>query len=211
MSSYYDYTAVAIPTGFDMLLNLSQGAYAEFTIISCTNNSHCQQQPIRISDGADIYFHKIKADPQSILSLPIFVKSPEITILNGTVRFKVDSDINNPVQLRGNLVANGNIVANFDYHGTYNSFNKNGIKTDFVTYLKSLDIHGNYMNVGREQVTLRLPGDISELAKEKEIEVPWQRTMMSFTSIIIMIFIAVTIIAVNYYLWPKIKKYNELY
>lgn len=69
------------------------------------------------------------------------------------------------MQPSGNLVENGNIEANFDYHETYNLFNKNGIKTNFVTYLKSLDIHGNYTSVDREQVTLRLPGDISELAK----------------------------------------------
>jgi hypothetical protein len=57
---------------------------------------------------------------------------------------------------------------------------------------------------------LRLPGDISEYAKEKEIWVPWQKTMMSFKSFMIMLSIGVAAIAVNYYLWPKMKKYYRL-
>jgi hypothetical protein len=209
-SSYYDYIAAAIPKGFDMLLNLTQGAYAEFTLLSCKNNSYCRPQQMRIS-GGEVAFHNIEADTPSISSIPVYVKSPEIIINNGTLGFKLDSNSNNPLQPSGNILANGNIVENIDRIETYNSFNKNGTKTDFVIYLKSLDIQGNYVIENRQSDTLRLPGDISNRAKDKGIGVPWVTTMKSLTSIIIMISIIGLVIVVKYYFWPKIKHYRELY
>jgi hypothetical protein len=209
-SSYYDYIAAAIPKGFDMLLNLSQGAYAKFTILSCTNTSYCQPQPVTMS-GGDLAFHNIEVDTPSISSIPVYIKSPQIIINNGSAEFKLDSNSNNPLQPSGNILANGTIVENIDRVETYNSFNKNGTKTDFVIYLKSLDIQGNYVRENRESDTLRLPGDISELAKDKGIGVPWVTTMISLTSIIIMISVIGLVIVVKYYFWPKIKHYRELY
>ncbi|HEY7777732.1 MAG TPA: hypothetical protein VIA09_04255, partial [Nitrososphaeraceae archaeon] len=105
---------------------------------------------------------------------------------------------------------NGTIVENIDRVETYNSFNKNGTKTDFVIYLKSLDIQGNYVRENRESDTLRLAGDISDRAKDKGIGVPWVTTMVSLTSIIIMISVTGILIVVKYYFWPKIKHYREL-
>jgi hypothetical protein len=209
-SSYYDYIAAAIPKGFDMLLNLSQGGYAEFTLLSCKNNSYCRPQQMRIS-GGEVAFHNIEVDTPSISSIPVYVKSPEIIINNGTAEFKLDSNSNNPLQPSGNILANGNIVENIDRIETYNSFNKNGTKTDYVTYLKSLDIQGNYMTESKESDTLRLPGDISIRAKDKGIGVPWETMMVSFTSVIMMISVVVVVIAVKYYIWPKIKQNKKEY
>jgi hypothetical protein len=201
-SSYYDYIETGIPKGFDMLLHLSQGAYAEFTIASCTNNSYCNQQ-IKIPNG-DLAFHSIKTDAPNVQFLPVLLKSPEITINNGTAKINLDSNRNNTVQPVGNIVANGIIAANVDHADVYNSFNKNGTKTDIVTFLKSLYIKGNYMLENRESDTFRLPGDISVRAKDKGIGVPWETMLVSFSSIIIMISIIVVVIAVKYYVWPKI-------
>jgi hypothetical protein len=208
-SSYYDYIAAAIPKGFDMLLNLSQGAYAEFTILSCANNSYCQPQQVRIS-GDDVDFHNIEVDTPSISSIPVYVKKPEIIINNGSLGFKLDSNSNNPLQPSGNILATGNIVENIDRIETYDSFNKNGTKADSMIYLRSLDIKGNYVTENRESDTLRLAGDISDRAKDKGIGVPWVTTMVSLTSIIIIISVIGTVIVVKYYFWPKIKHYREL-
>jgi hypothetical protein len=150
-------------------------------------------------------------DAPSISYLPVHVKSPEIKINNGTVEFKLASNSNNPAQPEGNIVANRNIVANVDHVETYNSFNKNGTKTDFVTFAKSLDIQGNYMTESREIDTLRLPRDISVRAKDKGIGMPWETMMVSFTSVIIMISVVVVVIAVKYYIWPKIKQNKKEY
>jgi len=209
-SSHYDYTAAAIPNGFDMLLNLSKGAYAEFTTTSCTNPSHCQEQQIRIPGSIDLGFHDIKVDAPSISFLPIYLKSPEIKINNGTLELKLDLNSNNPAQPEGNIVANGNIVVNVDHVEKYNSNTKNGTKTDFLTYLRSLDIQGNYVRESRETDNLRLPGDISDRAKDKAIGVPWETTMISPSSFVIVISIIVVVIAVKYFFWPRIYKNSRL-
>lgn len=197
--SNYDYIAILIPTGFDMLLKLSEGAYAEFTLLSCENNGDCKQQSVRISDVAEIYFRNIKADSQSISSIPILMKSPELMIVNGTARLE-------------NKVTQGNISANFDHVENYDLFRGTETKTEYVTYFKSLDMPGYTIREDRKEVkvTLLLPGDISDNAKEKGVWVPWERTMVSFKSIIIMMSITVTVIAI-FYLSPKMKKYKRLY
>ena len=168
-----------------MSLKLSQGAYVEFTLIPCTNNSYCQKQ-IRISDGGDLYFHKVKVNSQLVSSLPVFVKSPEIRIVNGSVKFNVDPNINNLAQPSGNIITRGNIIANFDHVETYTSTYNNEIRTDSVTYLKSLDIDGDYEREMRERDQILLPGEVSERARDKGIGIPWQTTMC-FPSILIMI------------------------
>lgn len=201
-SSYYDYIETGIPKGFDMLLHLSQGAYAEFTIASCTNNSYCNKQ-IKIPNG-DLAFHSIKTDASNVQFLPVLLKSPEIIINNGTAKINLDSNRNNTVQPVGNIVANGIMIANVDHADVYNSFNKNGTKTEIETFLKSLYIKGNYVLENRESDTFRLPGDISVRAKDKGIGVPWETMLVSFSSIIIMISIIVVVITVKYYVWPKI-------
>jgi hypothetical protein len=210
-SSYYDYMAAAIPKDFDMLLHLSPGAYAEFSNISCPNNSYCQQQHIRIPNGVDLAFHNIKLDAPSNSFLPVYVKSPEIKINNGSVEFKLAANSNNPAQPEGNIVANGNIIAKVDHVEAYNSFKKNGTKTEVVTFAKLLEMKGNYMTENKESDTLLLPGDISVRAKDKGIGVPWQTLMVSFTSIILMISVVVVVIAVKYYIWPKIKQNEKEY
>ena len=209
-SSYYDYAELAVPKGFDMILKPSQGAYLQFTLISCMTNNPCQQH-IRFSDSSDIFFHNVKADSPSVSSLPILIKNPEIIIVNGTVKFNLAPNSNNLTQPSGNILANGNIASKFDHVETYDSSNKNGTNTDPVSYLKSLNIDGNYAKESQERDSLLLPGEISERAKDKRIGVPWQAAVLSFAGIIILISIIASVTGVNYYLWPRIVQYNQLH
>jgi hypothetical protein len=209
-SSYYDYAALAVPKGFDMLLKPSQGAYLQFTFISCPNNDNFCKKHVRISDSSNVFFHNVKADSQSISSLPILVKSPEIMMVNATVKFKLAPNINNLMQPSGNILAEGNIAYNFDHVETYDSYNNNGTKTDPLSYLKSLNLDGNYSKESQERDSLLLPGEISERAKDKRIEVPWQEAVLSPNGIITLISIIAVVTGVNYYLWPKIVYNNQL-
>lgn len=208
-SSYYDYTAIAVPEGFDMLLKPSQGAYLRFTIISCPNINNSCQQHIRYSDSSDVLFHNVKADSQSISSLPILVKSPEIIMVNASVKFKLAPNSNNLTQPSGNILADGNIASNFDHVETYDSYNKNGTKTNPVSYLKSLNIHGKYAKESQERDSLFLPGEISDRAKDKRIGVPWQEVVSSLPGIMTLVSIIAVVTGVNYYLWPKIEQYHH--
>jgi hypothetical protein len=203
-SSYYNYIEAGIPNGFDMQLDLAQEGYAEFTIISCTNNSYCQEHPIRISDDGEMLFHNIRVDSQSISSLPVYLKSPEITVNKGILKFKLIPNSNNPAQPEGNIVVNGNIVAKIDYVENFNSVNKTGTKTD-LTFLKSLEIQGNYMGEKSQSDTLLLPGDISTRAKDKGVGVPWEKAVTSFATVIIIISIIIMAIVIKYYIWTKMN------
>lgn len=209
-SSYYDYTRVVIPNNFDMLIRLGQDAYIEFAINSCKNNNHYCQQHMKISDGIEVNFHKIRVDSQSIPSIPFYLKSPEILIHNGTAKFTVEPNINNLAQPSGNIVANGNILASIDHVEAYDSINNNRIITDFVTHLKSIDIDGNYVGNERQRDILYLPGDISERAKDKGIGVPWQTAMASLISIIGIILIVALAIPLEYYLRHKFRQHRNL-
>jgi len=201
-SSYYDYIGADIPKGFDMLFNLSQGAYAKFTMIPCTNDSYCQPQQISMA-GGKIAFHNVEDLRRSFPFVSVYVKSPEITVNNGTAKFKLDPNVQNLLQPSGNILANGNIISHIDRVETYNSLSEKGTKTDVVIYLRSLDIQGSYMKENRESETLLLPGDISVRAKDKEIGVPWEDAMKSSTGFLMMMSIIVSAIAVNYFLRSK--------
>jgi hypothetical protein len=198
-SSHYDYVAADIPKGFDMLLNLSQGAHVKFTMISCSNDSYCQQQQISMA-GGKIAFHNVEDLGQSFPFVSVYVKSPEISINNGTAKFKLDPNVQNLLQPSGNILANGNIISHIDRVETYNSLSEKGTKTDVVIYLRSLGIQGSYVTENRESEALLLPGDISVRAKDKEIGVPWEAAMTSSTGFVMMMSIIVSAIAVKYIL-----------
>jgi hypothetical protein len=208
-SSYNDYSIFVIPNGSDISLKLSQGSYVEFTQISCKDNSYCDENTIRISNMGDLHFKKVKTDSQLFSYLPLLIKSPEIVVHNGTAKFNAYPNINNPAQPSGNIVASGNITAYFDHIESYNSNKDNEIKTDYVTYFKSIDIDGNYAKAEKESNTIHLPGEVSERAKDKGIGVPWQRMMISFTSVIIMISIVFVVITVRYFL-SKMRRYKAI-
>ena len=209
-SSYYDYTRVVIPNTFDMLIRLGQDAYVEFAIDSCKNNSDYCQQHMKISDGIELTFHKIRVDSQVISSIPFYLKSPEILIHNGTAKFTVEPNIQNLAQPSGNIVASGNVLAIFDHVEAYDVINNNKMRTDFVTHLKSIEIDGNYVKDEKQMGILYLPGDISERAKDNGIRVPWQMAMMSFISIIGIILIVGLAVALEYYLRHKFKQHRKL-
>jgi hypothetical protein len=198
-SSYYDYIAADIPKGFDMLLNLSRGAYVNFTIISCTNDRYCQPQQIKMV-GGEIAFHNVEDLSQSYPTISVYVKSPEITVYNGSAEFKLVPNVQNLLQPSGDILANGNIISHIDRIETYDSLGEKGTKTDIVTYLGSLDIQGSYVTENRVGETLLIPGDISVRAKDKKIGVPWEDAMTSSTSIVMMMSIIVSAISVSYFL-----------
>jgi len=205
-SSYYDYTALAVAKGFDMVFKPSQGAHLQFTLISCPTNDDSCQKHVRVSDGSEVFFHSVGADSQFISFLPILVKSPEIMTENATVKFKLAPNINNLTQPSGNILAEGNIAWNFDHVETYDSYHKNGTKTDPVIYLKSLSIEGKYSKESQQRDSLLLPGEISERAKDKRIGVPWQEAVLSFTGFMTFILIIAVVTGVNYYLWRKVER-----
>jgi hypothetical protein len=147
----------------------------------------------------------------------LLMKSPEIRVIEEKgkggeelvkdegatiITFRRDSPRNAPIEVKG-----GDTIIKLDYVDHYNQPFRNGTKTQFITYLKE-DIP---QTTDGNSSVLEMPGDISELAKEKGIGVPWQKAMISFSSIMVMISIIVIVIGMRYYLWPKIQEYNRIF
>jgi hypothetical protein len=175
--SHYDYFAISAPTPFNMTLKLSDRAYAEF-IISENNNT----RPVRVANGI-IHLHEVRSNSSHITSIPILMKSPEIGT-NGTSNFKEYKN--------NNIDINGKITAKFNHIDHYYEPYRNGSRTQFITYIEDMQLERK-TDLDDKNLDLRIPGDISESAKAKGIEVPWQEAMLSNNSIISMISIPVII------------------
>jgi hypothetical protein len=194
---------------------------------SSNNNSHLlgqQQRPgpaIRISNNNDnssvtqIQFHKIqvKADSPDIKSIPILMKSPEIKISNAEdVSFRAGSHRNSVTEIKetegGAVAAEAKLNFVDHYHHGY----RNGIKTQFITYLKEdvKDTITSSSGIAKDRKFLefiKIPGDISESAKEKGlVHVPWQKAMSSVMSVLMAVTIIGTGVLVFFWkLSPRIK------
>jgi hypothetical protein len=229
-SSQDDYIGINIRSGFDITIKLSdsKSAYAEFDIITKDEDNirKYSTQTVRVFGSNDdsyssqdgnsskIHLHKVKSDSKGITSISLLMKSPEIRVTKEKgkegeleddegatiVTFRRDSPRNAPTEVKG-----GDTIVKLDYVDHYNQPFRNGTRTQFITYLKE-DIP---QTTGGNSNLLEIPGDISELAKEKGIGVPWQKAIVSFGSILVLISIIVIVIGVIYFLRSKIKEFGK--
>ena len=130
--------------------------------------------------------------------IPLAVKSPEITIINGTARFDRLYDPDRlwetisfpPVEVSGqNIRLKLNYV---DYN--YEPYRKVGTRTGYITFFNWIDYNKveNPDNVFtyegiRQAQGIQIPGDISDEAKSQGIGVPWVKAITSLNSIILLI------------------------
>jgi hypothetical protein len=236
-SSYYDYVAMPISSGFDMTVNLyGNNSYIQFSAnlgedkadnvnrsdtdeannynSSNSNNSYLLQKqqldsPIRIPNNSSnnngitqIQLHQVqvKAGSTDIKAIPILIKSPEIKILNAKdASFRTDSHRNSLSEIKGTEGDPLDVVAKFDFIDHYYQGYRDGIRTQFVTYLKEGISSGEGEDKKPFEI-IKIPGDISESAKEKGIvNVPWQKALSSSINIAIAFGIGSTGIVVS--LW----------
>jgi hypothetical protein len=232
-SSYYDYVAMSISSGFDMTVNLyGTNSYIQFTANldqdnvnrfyahetnnyngSNNNSSYLQNKqldsPIRVSNNSSnnygatqIQLHQVQvnAEPADIKAIPILVKSPEIKILNTEdASFKTDSHRNSLTEIKGTEGEPVDLVAKFDFIDHYHQGYRDGTRTQFITYLKE----GISLSKGEDKKSfeiIKIPGDISESAKERGmVNIPWQKALSSSINIAIAFGIGSTGIAIS--LW----------
>jgi hypothetical protein len=74
-------------------------------------------------------------------------------------------------------------------------------KTSYLTYLQTIT---NNSSVDKEQ-PLKLPGDISPLAKKQGLHISLKEATFSNSNIILLISISALTIIVSWLIWPKIK------
>ena len=208
LGSYEDYIAASIPAGSNMNIKLHDGATAEFIAEKAQH-----EQPIRISGNSKISFYNV-SDLQDGNDLSVLLKSPEIKVDNGRTSFEKiymydpDTEISSN---GGRLDVKGSMIIKFDHVDNYNEIDSKGgwINTQYLTYLNSIQFGKDNIYNNDKKLSGGFPADISELAKEEGVLVPWQKALLSpmavTTSLSIIIVAAVTLIIFWRTRWLKLK------
>jgi hypothetical protein len=181
LASYYDYIAAAIPTGFNMIINLQDGATAEFIA-----EKGLDGLPVKFTGEGKINFYSVRNLEDNKNEISVLLKRPEIKVINGTTRFE---KLYMPMIATdgGQLEVKGGIVAKFDHVDNHNEIDSNGgwINTKYLSYLESIHFdNNNVYNSNDKKINIEFPADISALAKEKGVLVPWQKALLSSTNIV---------------------------
>jgi len=205
-SAQYNYIGVPLLRGSDMKIILSPGATAQFVIGNDTGN---YTQSVKITGGA-IQLHGITLQPpfpnredRPSNESSILLKSPKINV-NGSTTF---GEFYNPEQSSDKvrrLQIDGNLTMRLNQIDDINSIDQNTIKTRFVTYLDLVKSQGN-KRWSTEKSMFRIPGDISDEAKKKGIDVPWIKAMSSVSGIFVAIVILLAGTLLIWKIWPKMK------
>jgi hypothetical protein len=87
------------------------------------------------------------------------------------------------------------MIAKFGHVDNYNEIDSNGgwINSEYITYLKSIHFGKNNIYNNDKKINLKFPADISALAKEEGVLVPWQKALLSDTNIVISLSIVVAV------------------
>ena len=203
LASYYDYIAASIPAGTNINIKLQDGATAEFI---AEKTQH--EQPVRVSGNSTLNFYNV-SDLQDRKGLSVLLKSPEIKVVNGRTNFE-KLYMYDPYS-NGRLDVNGSMILRFDHVDNYNEIDSNGgwINTQYLTYLNSVQFDKNNLYNSDNKQSVEFPADISELAKDEGVLVPWQKALLSpmavITSLSIIIVAAVTLIIFWRTKWLKQK------
>ena len=191
MSSHEEYVGISLPTRFNMRVNLSNSAYAQFGI----DGEDQDRQPLRIANGS-IYVEIIPAS-SNLKSISVVMRTPEIQT-NGRFSFEEYGKSKTEIE-------DGILVAKVDHVDHYHDRNRNESRTQFITYLNDIQMEGNIVS-GSDQNNLGvlIPGDISDRAKSRGVGIPLQKVILSDVNIILMISIAAASgIAARYWLHTR--------
>jgi hypothetical protein len=172
----------------------------------------------------------VRGDIRDIRYLTALMKSPEIKIINensdkeianpvdeqsNSLEYRINSPDSPPIEIQKGM---GDITMNIDHIDNYNENYLNWTRTKFITYLKNdiqvTDKDNNIISQTKEQplftrLMSKMPGDISEFAKEHGIEVPWRKVIISQPGILIAIAVLVILI-VTLIISHKVIKLHRL-
>jgi hypothetical protein len=188
MISDHDYISVMIPNDSNMTVILPPDMLSNVEMV---NGNTIVTNPIRVYNDSRIEFYNIRAAPP-LKSPTILLKSPEMTV-NGHVNF-TNAYFDGYLLERGGLEKGqalsfqGTLKSKFDYVDHYNEPFFGGTKTKQITYFQSLAMDAN---TERHEDLLKLPGDISSLAKEKGEDIPLVKILSSRNNIITLVTLSI--------------------
>lgn len=200
--SEYDYVAFSVRLPLDINIKLYDGSSAEISVGNSTKH-------FRSDGGSEIHIRKLRSDQASV---DILMRSPQIKVTNGKSIFSQLYSADPMAKQLGEEVAfnearpgdsgsktevMGNLSLKFDYIDHYNHPYKNGTTSKYLSYLKSLEFDGNSMVVQVPVMpSFKIPGDLSEKAKQKGMNIPLERILGSKENIVLLAVIPIAIIIV---------------
>ena len=192
MSSHEEYVGISLPTRFNAKVNLSNNAYAQFSIDGEDQDRHA----LRIANGS-MYLEAIPSS-SDLNSTSIVMRTPEIHT-NGRFSFEEYGKPKTEIE-------DGILLTKIDHVDHYHDRNRNESRTQYITYLNDFQIEGNIVSDNdQNNLELLLPGDISDRAKSSGVRIPLQKVILSEASVILMISIAV-LAGIGAHYWLHIRK-----
>jgi hypothetical protein len=190
-----------LPNNFNMSIRLLDDKNSNLEIITKGNNSSVNV--IHASNESKIYFYNVRSEPPISGFVPILLKSPEI-LVNGNVYFDKSNFYGQEINEYVPLNISGQVKAKFDMIDDFKEPFRNGIKVQYLSYLRSLYYDGKTNQLKQE---FELPGDIPSDIKERGFDVPLISILSTPSNFIIVAGITIATIAVIWLL-RKMKIYQ---
>ena len=228
-SSYDDYVGMSIPRDFDVSIKFKQSnsTYAQLDMLD--ENKKNAFRTIKVFGQGDksdsengteqITLNRVRTDIKSVRYITVLMKDPEINIIrenkditkgrddqSSSIQFRRNTPESVPTKINRDV---GDIKLIVDHVDNYNEAFRNWTKTEFLTYLKNDIQITDMVHVDEQSLFTKLmskmPGDISENAKQNGIEVPWRKVLHSIPNMILaltIVFITSLVIILG---WYKVK------
>jgi hypothetical protein len=199
-ASHNNYFSMSIPNGFNMTLSSLPNNSMSTEILNLNNSS------LQLKHISKMIFYNITSKSAGLNSVPVLLKAPEIKV-SGVSIFK-------SANIDGGLPSNasplnitGFLNAKFDFVDNYEQVYSGGIKTQYITYLKSIQAGGTPED---KEIQVKLPGDISEIAKRNGVHVPWVEVMVSKDGIILLLSIISVSMVLLWRIRPNMKNRSKV-
>jgi hypothetical protein len=200
--SDYDYVAFAVVLPLDINIELYNGSSAEIFLENSTNY-------LRSNGYSEVRIHNVRSGDEGFME--VLMKSPNVKVTDGKSKFsRLYSDDPMVEQLGEEAGFSevrpdfsgmetevvGGLSFNFDHVDSYSSSYRNGTTLMYISYLKTLKIDRGSVVV-QDTYQFKIPGDLSQLAKERGMYIPLQGILVSDMNILLVILISITVIVVT--------------
>ena len=166
-------------------------------VATVSNDTGKYNVPFSIGNKEVVRFHSIGLQTSSVNNQTLVMKEPQI---NTTGNITVNN-LYIPKKGERNVILKG-LKTIVDHSDIYLTKYQNSSRIQYVTYLKWIQAEGIAED---KQISVKLPGDISERAKGKGVHVPWEEVMVSKDGIILLLSVTSVTAVVLLRLRPIVK------
>jgi hypothetical protein len=195
--SPYDYVGISFPERVNLTLKMLDGSAKAQFVATVSNNTGKFNVPFNIGNKEEVQFHGIGSQTSSDSNQTLIMKEP---LIKATGNITVNN-LYIPNKGQRDVILKG-LNTLVDHSDIYLSKYQNASRIQYVTYLKWIQADGLPQD---NKIFLKLPGDISERAKRKGVQVPWEEVMVSKEGIILLLSVTSVTAVVFLRLRPIVK------